>query len=312
MAGMEAIAVDWSGSTASNRGRRGARAVDGRLVELTGPLSRDAALAWITACARSAEGPLAVGLDFAFSFPSWFLDEKGYRSPRELWEAVAREGEEWLARCEPPFWGRPGRRRPELPAHFRATEASLPAIAGSRPKSPFQIGGAGSVGTASIRGMPLLPHLSAAGLSIWPFDEPGAAVVVEIWPRLLTGPVVKRDRTARSAYLAARLGAVLDRAVLGRLAESEDAFDAGVSAVVMSRHDELAAPARPAHPDSGREGAIWVPPDAATKAAGTLALSAPQESKPSPIRSSRRSQALRRPPAASAEASDRRVSSTTP
>ena len=262
MAGMEAIAVDWSGSTASNRARRGARAIGGRLVELTGPLSPETALAWITTCARSAEGPLAVGLDFAFSFPVWFLDEMGYRSAQQLWEAAACHGEEWLTRCERPFWGRPGRRRPELPAHLRTTEASLPPIAGTRPKSPFQIGGAGSVGTASIRGMPLLPRLRAAGLSIWPFDEPGPAVVVEIWPRLLTGPVVKSDPDARSAYLATRLGGVLDREALGRLAESEDAFDAGVSALVMSRHDDLGALPRPPCPDSGREGAIWIPPPA--------------------------------------------------
>ena len=46
---------------------------------------------------------------------------------------------------------------------------------------------------------------SAAGFTIWPFDEPAVApVAVEIYPRSLTGVVVKRDTAARLAYLDKR------------------------------------------------------------------------------------------------------------
>src|SRR5439155_11468373 len=57
---------------------------------------------------------LAVGLDFAFSFPSWFMGEQGFSTGPDLWEAAEREGERWLEDCLPPLWGRPGRRRPDL------------------------------------------------------------------------------------------------------------------------------------------------------------------------------------------------------
>ena len=37
-----------------------------------------------------------------------------------------------------------------------------------RPKSTFQIGGAGAVGTGSLRGMPHLLTLREAGCAVWP------------------------------------------------------------------------------------------------------------------------------------------------
>ena len=45
-------------------------------------------------------------------------------------------------------------------------------VRGIAPKSVFQIGGAGSVGTASLRGMPVLQRLREAGFAVWPFDRP--------------------------------------------------------------------------------------------------------------------------------------------
>src|SRR6202012_1913196 len=36
-------------------------------------------------------------------------------------------------------------------------------------KSPFQIGGSGSVGTGSLRAMPALLRLREAGFRVWPF-----------------------------------------------------------------------------------------------------------------------------------------------
>ncbi len=210
----------------------------------------------------AARGQIVVGLDFAFSFPGWFLREKGARTARELWELVAAEGEEWLRTCPLPFWGRPGKPRPELESHLRATDSRLaPVGRGIRPKSPFQVGGAGSVGTSSLRGMPALLRLRDGGFAIWPFEEPALPLVVEIWPRLLTGPVVKSDPEERERYLR-ELGPGMIAGALADLAgASEDAFDAAVSAVVMSAHGQcFASLGLPASPLARLEGEIWVPP----------------------------------------------------
>ena len=71
-------------------------------------------------------------------------------------------------------------------------------------KSIFQIGGAGAVGTGSIRGMPQLLTLAEQDVQIWPFSADGWPRVVEIYPRALTGPVRKSSWTERHAYLRTR------------------------------------------------------------------------------------------------------------
>ena len=210
----------------------------------------------------AADDPeLVVGLDFAFSFPAWYLDEAGLRSAHRLWDLASAHGERWLTGGETPFWGLPGRRRPDLGdrSHYRLTELTAPATAGIRPKSAFQVGGAGAVGTGSIRGMATLSVLHRAGFSIWPFDPPALPRVVEIYPRLLTGPVIKSDRHARERYLAARY-ASLDPEMRRLTASTEDAFDAAVSALVMSEHaDELSALPPAADARERIEGRIWAP-----------------------------------------------------
>jgi hypothetical protein len=163
----------------------------------------------------------------------------------------------WLKECKPPFWGRSGTRKVVRHDLYRQTELNCQPIAGIRPKSVFQIYGPGAVGTGSLRGMPLLCELHDADFSIWPFDPPGWPKVVEIYPRAFTGPVVKRDREARRAYLA-------DWALppwLGPMAEgSDDAFDAAISALVMSRHSqELMCLRQATDPTAVLEGEIWRP-----------------------------------------------------
>ena len=106
--------------------------------------------------------------------------------------------------CNPPFWGRAGRKKPDLPEHFRVTESAIAAVGGILPKSTFQVGGAGSVGSGSIRAFAVLAQLRDAGFAIWPFDEARRPMVVEVWPRACTGPVVKSDWTARGRYVDAR------------------------------------------------------------------------------------------------------------
>jgi hypothetical protein len=252
------VAVDWSGRARGERRHLWiAEAHDGALLRLEAGRTRDEVIEELID--RVTESPgVVVGFDFSFSLPEWFLRDRGYADARALWDAAARDGEAWLRECADPFWGRPGRPRPALPAHLRRTEAAVAAVGGIRPKSSFQIGGAGSVGTGSVRGFPALARLQDAGYAIWPFDESaGPPVAVEIWPRTFTGAVVKSDASARAAHLDQRfprLPPALRDAAVG----SEDAFDAAVSAVVMSRH-EVALRALP-RVDAGREGCVWSAP----------------------------------------------------
>jgi hypothetical protein len=121
----------------------------------------------------------------------------------------------------------------------------------------FQLVGAGQVGRGSLYGMAALHRLADAGFRIWPFDLPGLPLVVEIFPRVLTGPVRKNSPSERERYL----GTVPMRPDLGRLAAaSEDAFDAAISALVMAaRVDELRTLHEP--PGYVLEGKIWQPRD---------------------------------------------------
>lgn len=256
------IAIDWSGA-ASGAARKIwlAEVTAGRITRLEDGRSREQIAAHLLA--EAARDPrLIIGFDFAFSFPAWFLREHGLADAPALWRLAAREAEGWLAACAPPFWGRPGKRRPALPAdpdRFRRAERELASVAGIRPKSIFQIGGAGAVGTGSLRGLPILGQLHAAGFAIWPCTPPGWPLVVEIYPRLLTGPVTKSRATSRADYLAARFPA-LPGAILARAVGSEDAFDAAVSALVMGEHlADLGALPAAADPLLAREGAIWFP-----------------------------------------------------
>ena len=253
------MAVDWSGAMRGLRKRLwvAEACASGRLVRLE-PLASRFALADEI---RSRSDIAAVGLDFAFSFPAWFLWRLGVCSAPELWARVAEEGEAWLAACAPPFWGRPGRPRPMLGGDgWRRTERAVPRVGGIGPKSVFQIGGAGAVGTGSIRGMPVLHALCASGASIWPFVAPGGEPpVVEIYPRLLTDRVRKSDPAERQRLLAGRYPRLEPEHV--RLAVlSEDAFDAAVSALVMLEHlEDLRRLPAEHDPELRLEGRIWHP-----------------------------------------------------
>lgn len=251
---MSAIAIDWSGAK-NPKGKIWIGVCHhGRLLDLAPASSREDAIDRLLD--HFADNPSAVGgLDFAFSMPAWFLEQIGARTGPEFWPIVQREGERWLTQCRSPFWGRPGKRRPHLSGHFRRTEERVATVGGIRPKSVFQIGGAGAVGTGSIRGMPFLSRIRAAGVAVWPFDPPTRPVVVEIYPRLLTGAVVKSAYSDRVAYLD-RHYAGLDAEHRARAASSEDAFDAAVSAL---RLDECLrrSPIPVGDSLSLSEGAIW-------------------------------------------------------
>ena len=207
----------------------------------------------------NAHPDVVIGLDFAFSFPSWFAEREGAKSSEDVWKLVARHGEEWLRDCPPPFWGRPGRKKPTGLELLRKTEKQASDLESSFPKSVFQIGGAGAVGTGSIRGIPHVAALRREGFSIWPFHEVKSPLVIEIYPRLLTGPVNKSDYSARKESLTRRFFEI-DDVLAGKAASSEDAFDAAISAVVMARHlDELSALTASRDPAELLEGKMWWP-----------------------------------------------------
>jgi hypothetical protein len=123
----------------------------------------------------------------------------------------------------------------------------------------FQIGGSGAVGTGSVRGMPQLLALRAAGFAVWPFDSPRlprVPLAIEIYPRAMYGrEVVKSRGTDRRRVLRQRF-ADQPAKLLARAGASEDAFDAAVSALVMSRC-EAALRALSFDPEWAPEGPAW-------------------------------------------------------
>jgi hypothetical protein len=281
------VAIDWSGRVDAAGQRRHIWAgvwTAGAGVALVAGRTRDEVAEWLIAMA--AETPrMVVGIDCCFSFPAWFLTEHRCATVFEFWEKVAAgQGERWLAReCEEVarderFWGKPHKRPEQFCGEgyrrmMRGTDwenkvaqrleggdaARAAKMKGITPKSPFQIGGSGSVGTGSLRAMPFLLRLREAGFRTWPFESAALMgksrspagmttrkasakpLVVEMYTRLMTGPVAKSNAAARKKYLAARkkddaLYAEISRAVMKKADGSEDAFDALVSAMEMVRH----------------------------------------------------------------------------
>jgi hypothetical protein len=257
---MRLCAVDWSGAVmGQRRSIWTAIVVDGVVESLAAGRTRGEIIEYLVQLGN-ADGNLVVGLDFAFSFPAWFLSERNLQSAAELWHLATNEGEKWLTDCDPPFWGRKGRPCPlAADKQFRQTEKRMPRVGSSSPQSVFKISGAGSVGTGSIRGMPFLRQLKAAGFSIWPFDPYSAPLVVEIYPRVLTESVVKSDLQARIAYLADGPWR-LNQSFLTLAQSSPDAFDAVVSALAMDRWSgQLATLPKASDPQTLLEGQIWLP-----------------------------------------------------
>jgi hypothetical protein len=259
------IAIDWSGR--SGAAQRQAlwlgEAVDRKLVRLDGGRTRTEIVELLVAEA-DRDPNLIVGFDFAFSLPAWYLRDRRL-TPQELWAALAGEAltpamrrlglARWVNAPEPPFWTTGEAHALLAPEQeFRRTEHDV-RVPGSQPKSVFQLIGAGQVGRGSLYGMQALHRLATAGFRVWAFDAAGLPVVVEIYPRLLTGPVRKSSQSERERYLASVPMALEFRRLA---ATSEDAFDAAVSALAMAAAvEELLA--LPDDPDYALEGKIWQP-----------------------------------------------------
>ncbi|RSL17662.1 hypothetical protein EDE15_3198 [Edaphobacter aggregans] len=274
------VAVDWSGRVDAAGQRRHIWAGvwtasgSGGVFSLEAGRTREELIGWLIEMARETPR-MVVSVDCCFSFPAWFLEEHGCGTVFEFWRRVAAgQGERWLAReCEEVarderFWGAPHKRPeqfcgPGLARSMRSTDMEnkitpkmlegdperAAKVKGITPKSPFQIGGSGSVGTGSLRAMPFLLALWEAGFTVWPFESSGLGdtkpkpLLVEMYTRLMTGAVAKSNEVARRAYLVAKKKsdaayAELGRGVLAKAYASEDAFDALVSVVEMVRYRE--------------------------------------------------------------------------
>ena len=268
MGNMRCIAVDWSGDARLNAQREHiwvAEAEEGGLVKLVNRRTRAEVVAYLLERIRGG-GSLVIGLDFAFSFPAWYLRWRDLQNVRGLWDLAAAEGEDWLKCQTGPFWGRrqsQNRKRPENLTEDRRFRETDWVHYG---KSVFQVSGGGSVGTGSIRGFPQLALMQDADATIWPFDdpEPSRPNVVEIYPRVFYRNSVihggnDEGRGSRRRYLERNypgLGQQCQDSMTG----SPDAFDAGVSALVMSANVEaLRGLQRATEPPVTLEGEIWAP-----------------------------------------------------
>jgi predicted nuclease with RNAse H fold len=259
------IAIAWSGRSGRDQRRTLwlAETIDGQLVRLENGRTRTEIVEVLVA-EKQRNPHLVVGMDFAFSLPAWYLRERGLTA-RTLWAALAEEAltpamrrqklAQWLNTPERPYWMTGEAHRQLAPQQeLRRTEREVRAP-GFQPKSVFQLVGAGQVGRGSLYGMQALHRLAASGFRMWPFDAPGLPLVVEIFPRLLTGAVTKNRQRDRERYLAAL---AMPPAFRRLAATSEDAFDAAVSALVMAASvDELLGLRH--EPDYALEGKIWQP-----------------------------------------------------
>ncbi len=293
------VGIDWSGRLDAAGQRRhiwaGVWTEDeyGKVsVRLEAGRTRAEIAEWLIEMARYSPR-MVVGFDFCFSYPAWFVrDEHGVGSAPEFWKRVVEEGhaEKWLARGfeDRRFWGKPYKRPAEFSGEhlhrmLRATDIDCKIVAhipeaerqarvkGITPKSVFQIGGSGSVGTASLRGFPVLLRLRDAGFRVWPFDAPmlvgpkACPLVVEMYTRLNTGAVHKSNAEARAAYLLKKRRedaayAALSRGVMQKARAGEDAFDALVSTMVMAeRRETFTRLPKPRDPLHGIEGWTWAP-----------------------------------------------------
>jgi hypothetical protein len=252
------IAIDWSGDRKNAREKIWVAEVEnGHLAELRNGRSPAGVVEHLVGLAQ-VERDLIVGFDFAFSFPAWFVEEFG--TAPGLWRAIrGNEKEFWGRTVSGPFHGT---HRPFDSAHgpkVRSTDHVMKA------KSVFQVSGIGSVGTGSIRGMPILADLLDKGFNIWPMMPLAKPLVLEVYPRAcldrkrtraISARFAKTNPDHRRKYLESELsGPWLDLAVCG-----EDSFDAATTALSMWRSlDELDHLPIIDSDTLRKEGIIWSP-----------------------------------------------------
>ncbi|MGR3484190.1 MAG: molybdopterin-binding protein [Paracoccaceae bacterium] len=259
--------------------------------------NRAVAEAWIDAYlaeARAAGDRVLVGIDIAFGLPGTAAaDLTGSTDPLALWSWLAArqtdtaQGRDRIAvaaeanRALPgdgPFWGVPapawsrpgiGPTRPPAPAY----PANRHAEDRTRGKSVWQLTGAGSVGSQTLTGLPVLWRLRAAhGARAWPLEDVADAPVVmaEIYTAMVDAPV--------RAALAADPEAIKDAAQVELMARAFARADLGAMLadvptegrtegwVLGTGHDLTPLPVPPPLTDDCfalPRGTDWVPVDEA-------------------------------------------------
>ena len=249
--------LDWSAESRPKTGRDsiwlGIAGPDGA-VEAENLRTRAEAEAHLHALAAKAleRGEcLLIGADFAFGYPAGFAAGlTGRAMALAVWEWLAARIEDGpdntnnrfevaaeANRAFPglgPFWFRPaGRDLPDLPAKGTArTFRDLPDLravdARARgAQSVWKLGGAGSVGSQSLTGLPVLWRLRqafAGRVAVWPFETTEAAPVIlaEVFPSLLRAEIATLLRRVENGR-DGRTGPVPDevqvRLLAGALAE---------------------------------------------------------------------------------------------
>ncbi len=192
---------------------------------------------------------------------------------------MQQHGERWLTReCDDVrFWGKPRKKPPEFCGEDGTTRmlrladceckvasliedtAQAEKVKGIAPKSPFQIGGAGAVGTGTLRGIPFLPRLQEGRIRHLAVRCAAAADAGRDLSAAVDRAGEEERAEERVRYLRERaLRAVLTRAALAQAEESEDAFDAAVSAVRMGeRRAEFTKLPRLTEEVRQLEGKVW-------------------------------------------------------
>lgn len=199
-----------------------------------------------------------LGFDFPLGYPAGFARAAGFTGVpwQAIWQHLAdpitdtprNRNNRWEVASDlnrrldhHRFWGSPPARANEhLPTHKplglapdRTAEQRL-RVLGMRPFSPWQLLGAGSVGSQSLTGIPVAHHVRhhpalAARTSVWPFetgltDAPAggrddAVVVAEVWPSAIDfGHMVHDVKDARQVMaLAHHFDDLQTRGLLGAL-----------------------------------------------------------------------------------------------
>jgi hypothetical protein len=222
---------------------------------------------------RATDERVVIALDFAFSLPHQAIGELGLDTAQSLWKYLdGTRAENWLG-TDPP-------RVPVQadPMSLRCTEEVLtnasetdPALrrASLSPKPTMDLRPiTGNVGRQTIRGIPLLNDLrNPEELGIWPWDEPTAHYLLEIYPTLLHIRLRELARSRNLKRRASRGGSLRDwrnsAMFLGSAfgwpvwaielaSANKNAFDAVVSATAMAHYHE-----RLPHEDASPPGSLW-------------------------------------------------------
>ena len=219
------IVVDWSAKSVPSPARPSADAVWTGIVrygiaETAYHRTRALAerhLAEALAVEAAAGRRVLVGFDFPMGYPAGFAARlTGQARASAVWEwlaaritdgadnannrfAVAAEVNNRLGGAGP-FWGRPSALKIPDPPFTKAVDYAALSLSEFRSverlakgaKSVWQLMGAGSVGSQSLMGLPMVHRLAQDGAAVWPFDHTAARVVVaEVYPSLLARAVAR-------------------------------------------------------------------------------------------------------------------------